>query len=213
MGRGARRERERDARESGRLPPGQALTDRWPVLSMTPAPRFDPVTWRFRVSGLVERPLTLDWEEFLALPSVEVRSDIHCVTRWSKLDNPWEGVSFRAVEDRVQPLPEAQFVVFKCMVPYSSNLPLEACLADDVLFAYKHDGLPLEPEHGGPLRLVVPEVYFWKSAKWVNRVEFMAKDQLGTWEKLGYHNEGDPWKEQRNSLNLKLRIPKRFRSS
>jgi DMSO/TMAO reductase YedYZ molybdopterin-dependent catalytic subunit len=199
------------ARDQGRLPPGQALTEKWPVLSATPPPRFKPNNWRFRVTGLVERPLSLTYAEFLDLPHVEVRSDIHCVTRWSRLDNLWEGVSFRTVAEIAQPKPEARFVLFRCMVPYSSNLPLDDCMDDDVLFAHTHDGLPLLPEHGWPLRLVVPKRYFWKSAKWVNSVEFMDKDQLGFWEKLGYHNEGDPWAEQRRSLNLSLRVPKRFR--
>lgn len=213
MDRNTRQERERAARDAGRLPPGQALTDRWPVLSATPAPRFNPDNWRFRVTGLVEKPLTLKYDDVLALPQTETRSDIHCVTRWSKLDNLWEGVAFRTIAEMVQPRPEARFVHFRCMVPYSSNLPLETCLQDDVLFAHSHDGVPLLPDHGWPLRLVVPAVYFWKSAKWVNRVEFMDKDQLGFWEKMGYHNEGDPWKEQRNALNLALRVPKRFRKS
>lgn len=181
------------------------------MLSTTGAPRFDPDTWRFTVMGLVERPLTLSYWEFLKLPHVEVTSDIHCVTRWSRLDNVWEGVLFRTIADMVGPLPEAEFVFFRCMVPYSVNLPLEACLDDDVLFAHTHDGLPLTPQHGWPLRLVVPKRYFWKSAKWVNGVELMEKDKLGYWEKLSYHNEGDPWKEQRRSLNLGLRVPKRFR--
>ncbi len=160
----------------------------------------------------MERPLELTYSEFLRLPHLEVTSDIHCVTRWSRLDNVWEGVSFRTIADLVRPRPEARFVLVHCMVPYSSNLPLETCLDEDVLFAHSHDGLPLLPDHGWPLRLVVPKLYFWKSAKWVNGVEFMDKDQLGFWEKLGYHNEGDPWKEQRRSLNLTLRVPKRFRS-
>ncbi|HZU11400.1 MAG TPA: sulfite oxidase-like oxidoreductase [Chloroflexota bacterium] len=207
-----RRERERAARQSGRLPPGQALTERWPVLSATPPPRFDKDRWRFRVHGLVDHARTLTYDEFVDLPHVEVRSDIHCVTRWSRLDNVWEGVAFRTIAELVQPRPEARFVLVRCMVPYSSNLPLEECLRDDVLFAHSHDGRPLLPEHGWPLRLVVPQRYFWKSAKWVNEVLFMDKDQLGFWEKLGYHNVGDPWKEQRNALNLRLRIPRRFRT-
>ena len=211
MGRDGQRRREQQAREEGRLPPGQALTDKWPILSTTFAPRFDPDTWRFRVFGLVEEPLTFTYNGFLRLPHVEVRSDIHCVTRWSRLDNLWEGVAFRTIAEMAKPLPEARFVKVRCMVPYSANLPLETCLNDDVLFAHSHDGLPLLPDHGWPLRLVVPEVYFWKSAKWANSVEFMDKDQLGYWEKLGYHNEGDPWKQQRRSLNLGLRIPRRFR--
>jgi DMSO/TMAO reductase YedYZ molybdopterin-dependent catalytic subunit len=165
------------------------------------------------VSGCVEHPFELTYAQFLELPHVEVRSDIHCVTRWSRLDNLWEGVPFRTIAEMAQPAPDAEFVLFRCMVRYSVNLPLDICMAEDVLFAWLHDGIPLTPEHGWPLRLVVPARYFWKSAKWVNSVEFMQKDQLGYWEKIGYHNEGDPWKEQRNALNLKLRVPKRFRSS
>ena len=211
MDRRDRREREKEARESGRLPPGQALTDKWPVLSTTLAPRFDLERWRFTVSGTVARPLSLTYAQFLELPHTETRSDIHCVTRWSRLDNRWEGVAFRTIADLVQPTPATAFVFFRCMVPYSTNLPLATCLADGVLFAHTHDGLPLLPEHGWPLRLVVPQLYFWKSAKWVNQVLFLEKDQLGYWEQIGYHNEGDPWKHQRHSLNLALRIPKRFR--
>jgi DMSO/TMAO reductase YedYZ molybdopterin-dependent catalytic subunit len=206
-----RRQQERAARETGRLPPGQALTTKWPVLSTTPPPRVDLDRWRFRVTGLVENPVELTYNQFLGLEHTEVMSDIHCVTRWSKLDNLWEGVPFRVLADLVRPKPEARFVLFRCMVPYSTSLPLETCLEDDVLFAHTHDNLPLLPEHGWPLRLVVPKIYFWKSAKWVNGAEFMDQDQLGFWEKIGYHNEGDPWKEQRRSLNLGLRIPKRFR--
>src|SRR5579884_1913781 len=204
MDRNERRQREREARDSGRLPPGQALTNHWPVLSATPPPRFNPDKWRFRVGGLVQHPLDLIYDDLLRLPHVEVESDIHCVTRWSRFDNLWEGVSFRSIAEIVQPLPEARFVLFRCMVPYSTSLPLEVCMDDNVLFAHTHDGLPLLPEHGWPLRLVVPNRYFWKSAKWVNRVQFLDKDQLGFWEKIGYHNEGDPWKEQRNALNLAL---------
>jgi DMSO/TMAO reductase YedYZ molybdopterin-dependent catalytic subunit len=212
MDRKERRQREQAAREAHRLPPGQALTDRWPVLSTTAPPRVDLDRWRFRVSGLVEQPLVLTYSELLKLPHIEVTSDIHCVTRWSRLDNQWEGVAFRTIAELARPLAEAHFVLFRCLVPYSANLPLQTCLDEDVLLAHTHDGLPLLPEHGWPLRLVVPKVYFWKSAKWVNSVEFMAKDQLGFWEKLGYHNDGDPWRQERRSLNLGLRVPKRFRS-
>jgi DMSO/TMAO reductase YedYZ molybdopterin-dependent catalytic subunit len=211
MDRQERRRREQAARDEGRLPRGQALTERWPVLSTSSPPRFDPETWRCRVTGLVEKEIELTYSQFLQLPHVEVVSDIHCVTRWSRLDNLWEGVSFRTIAGLARPLPQSRFVLFRCMVRYSTNLPLEVCMDDDVLFAHSHDGVPLLPEHGWPLRLVVPKRYFWKSAKWVNRVEFMDKDQLGYWEQIGYHNEGDPWKEQRNALNLGLRIPKRFR--
>lgn len=206
-----RRQREREAREAGRLPPGQALTDRMPVLSTTRPPKFNPETWRFTVGGLLEHPLELTYSEFLALQHIETTSDIHCVTRWSRLDTQWEGVQFRTIAEMVQPLPEAAYVLFRCMVPYSSNLPLDECMDPTVLFAHTMDGVPLLPEHGWPLRLVAPKLYFWKSAKWVNRVDFLDKDQLGFWEKLGYHNGADPWAEQRKSLNLGLRVPKRFR--
>jgi DMSO/TMAO reductase YedYZ molybdopterin-dependent catalytic subunit len=205
------RRREEVARAAGRLPPGQALTEKWPVFTAAGPPQFDPVTWRFQVTGLVDQPLSFTYDEFLALPQVEAVSDIHCVTRWSRFDNTWEGIAFRTVAELARPKPEAKFVLFKCMAPYSSNIPLEACMDEGVLFAHSHDGVPLLPQHGWPLRLVVPQLYFWKSAKWVNRVEFLAQDQLGFWEKLGYHNEGDPWKQQRRALNLALRIPKRFR--
>jgi DMSO/TMAO reductase YedYZ molybdopterin-dependent catalytic subunit len=183
------------------------------VLSTTGPPRFNPESWRFRVTGLVDSPFELTYREFLELPHVETRSDIHCVTRWSKLDNAWQGVSFRTIAELAHPRSEARFALFRCMVPYSVNLPLALCMEDGVLFAHAHDGLPLLPEHGWPLRLVVPQRYFWKSAKWVNSVELLEKDQLGFWEKIGYHNEGDPWKEQRRSLNLSLRVPKRFRKT
>jgi DMSO/TMAO reductase YedYZ molybdopterin-dependent catalytic subunit len=206
-----RRRLENEARERGRLPPGQALTDRWPILSTSSPPRVDLDSWRLRVFGLVASPFELTYTEFLALPQVEITSDIHCVTRWSRLHNLWEGVAFRTIADLARPGPDAQFAFFRCLVPYSVNLPLADLLGDDVLLAHSHDGLPLLPEHGWPLRLVVPQRYFWKSPKWVKSVEFMDKDQLGYWERLGYHNEGDPWQEQRRSLNLGLRVPKRFR--
>lgn len=211
MSRQARRDREREAREAGRLPPGQALTEGWPVLSMLSPRQVSLDRWRFRVSGLVKTPLELTYAQFLDLPHVEVQSDIHCVTRWSRLDNLWEGVAFRTIADLAGPTADARFVIARCLVPYTVNLPIEACLEDDVLFAHTHDGTPLLPQHGWPLRLVVPQRYFWKSAKWVNSIEFADKDQLGSWEKLGYHNDGDPWQEQRRSFNLGLRVPKRFR--
>ncbi len=211
MERRERRRQEAAAREAGRLPPGQALTEKWPVLSVNRPPPLDPATWRFTVTGLVDTPISLTYYEFLDLPQVKTTSDIHCVTRWSRLDNHWEGVSFRTIADIVRPVENARFVLFGCMVPYSTNLPLSECMEEGVLFAHSHDGLPLLPEHGWPLRLIVPQLYLWKSAKWVNSLKFLDKDQLGYWEKIGYHNEGDPWKEQRRSLNLGLRVPKRFR--
>jgi DMSO/TMAO reductase YedYZ molybdopterin-dependent catalytic subunit len=180
-----------------RLPPGQTLVQKWPVLHDGPIPPFDPRTWTLRIFGLVEEPITLTYDEFMKLPKVEVVSDIHCVTRWSLFDNRWEGVSFKEVMKLVKPKPEAKFVMIHADVDYTTNLPLEVLLDDDVLFAYRRNGEYLALEHGWPLRLVVPKRYFWKSAKWVRGLEFIAEDKPGFWESRGYHNEGDPWKEER----------------
>jgi DMSO/TMAO reductase YedYZ molybdopterin-dependent catalytic subunit len=185
--------------EPQRLPPGQAQTRKWPVLTFGEAPRIDLASWRFRLFGKVAQERSLSWEEFSALPRVERVSDIHCVTRWSRLDNRWEGVLASDVVRLAQPQPGARFVMVHGYGDYTTNLPLEALLHDDVLFALAHDGKPLEPEHGGPLRLVVPRLYFWKSAKWVNGLEFMERDRAGLWERNGYHMHGDPWKEERHS--------------
>jgi len=184
-------------KREGRLPPGQALTLEWPVLHHGSVPRFDSETWDFRTFGLVERPLRLTWEEFLNLPRVEVTADFHCVTRWSRFDNRWEGVPFRAIGDRTKPRPEATHVLVHAEEGFTANVPLPDLLADDVLFAFQHDGEPLPAEHGGPLRLVVPKLYAWKSAKWVRGLEFLPHDRAGFWEQNGYHMYGDPWKEQR----------------
>jgi DMSO/TMAO reductase YedYZ molybdopterin-dependent catalytic subunit len=180
-----------------RIPPGQVLTEKWPVLHYGPVPKVDLAHWSFRIWGLVAQPLEWTWEQFLSLPSVESVSDIHCVTRWSRLDNRWRGVPVREVLARARPLPQARFVLAHAEYGYTANLPLEALLDDDVLLAYEHDGQPLTPEHGFPLRLVVPKRYFWKSAKWVRGLELLAEDRLGFWEQLGYHNDADPWQEQR----------------
>ena len=180
-----------------RLPPGQYLTEKWPVLHVGPVPRFDPKTWDFRVTGLVERPLRLTWDEFNILPRVKSVSDIHCVTTWSRYDNTWEGVGTREVLARARAKPEARFVLVRAENDYTANLPLEAFLAEGALFATHHNGAPLEPDHGHPLRLVVPTLYFWKSAKWVRGVEVMAEDRLGFWEERGYSNGADPLKEER----------------
>jgi DMSO/TMAO reductase YedYZ molybdopterin-dependent catalytic subunit len=182
-----------------RLPPGQVLTEKWPVLHYGNVPRVDLATWDLRVHGLVERPARWTYNEFLALPQVEVGSDIHCVTRWSRFDNRWQGVSFKEVLRRVQVRPEARFAVIHAEQGFTTNLPLAELSQDDVLFAHKHDGADLTPDHGWPLRLVVPRRYFWKSAKWVRAVEFTADDQPGFWERNGYHNEADPWQEERFS--------------
>lgn len=188
---------EEKMRRDGRLPPGQSLTLKWPVLHYADIPRFDPEIWEFRTSGLVEVPLKLGWKEFLALPRVQVTSDFHCVTRWSRFDNHWEGVSSRAIFDQTRPKPEASHVMVYGAEGYATNIPLKDLLADDVLFALKHDGEALTPEHGGPMRLVVPKLYGWKSAKWVRGLEFLKHDRAGFWEQNGYHMYGDPFKEQR----------------
>jgi len=182
-----------------RLPPGQVHTDKWPVLHYGSVPRVDLARWDFRVFGLVEQPVRWTYEEFLALPQVQVRSDIHCVTRWSRFDNLWQGVSFKEVLARVQVRPEARFAVIHAEQGFTSNLALSELSQDDVLFAHRHDGQDLTPEHGWPLRLVVPRRYFWKSAKWVRGVELVAEDRPGFWEQNGYHNEADPWREERFS--------------
>jgi DMSO/TMAO reductase YedYZ molybdopterin-dependent catalytic subunit len=180
-----------------KTPPGQFVTDKFPVLSYGSTPRVDLKEWRFRVTGRVEQEMEWTWEEFLALGHIIVTADFHCVTQWSRLDNTWEGVPFREVMQRVRPLPLARYVMVHCYGGYTANLSLEALTEADVLFANRHDGQPLAPEHGGPLRLVVPKRYGWKSAKWVRGLELLDKDQPGFWEGRGYHMEGDPWKEQR----------------
>ncbi|CAA9534886.1 MAG: hypothetical protein AVDCRST_MAG49-340 [uncultured Thermomicrobiales bacterium] len=180
-----------------RTPPGQHLTRRWPVLHYGDIPAFDPTTWDFRVFGVVERELRYDWAAFQALPRTTVHADMHCVTRWSKLDNDWEGVSGRSVAEAAGVRPAARFVVFHCDGGYTANIPLAVFEDDDVLFALKHDGAVLTPEHGYPVRVVVPKRYGWKSAKWVRGVEFLAEDRQGFWERYGYSNSADPWREER----------------
>jgi DMSO/TMAO reductase YedYZ molybdopterin-dependent catalytic subunit len=188
---------EKAADGQDRLPPGQFLTQKWPVLHVGPVPAFVPEAWDFRVTGLVERPVRFTWGEFGALPQVHRVSDIHCVTTWSKYDNAWDGVATREIAARAGVKPEACFVIVHSENGYTTNLPLDAFLAEDALFAIHHDGAPLEPDHGYPLRLVVPALYFWKSAKWVRGIEFVAGDRPGFWEERGYNNHGDPWKEER----------------
>jgi DMSO/TMAO reductase YedYZ molybdopterin-dependent catalytic subunit len=195
---------EKKMRQQGRLPPGQSATIKWPVLHEGEIPAFDPAAWDFRIGGLVEAPLALTWAELTALPQVEVRSDFHCVTRWSTFDNVWEGVALRAVLERARPRPEARYVMVaghRGDNPhgYTTNVPLADLDRDDVLFARKNRGEDLPPEHGGPLRLVVPHLYAWKSCKWVRGLIFMDEDRPGYWEQLGYHSYGDPFREQRFS--------------
>ncbi|HKZ07576.1 MAG TPA: sulfite oxidase-like oxidoreductase [Methylomirabilota bacterium] len=182
-----------------RVPPGQVLTEKWPVLTYGVTPRFDPRRWSFRCFGLVAEDVAWTWDEFLALPRTEVRCDIHCVTRWSRLDNRFEGVSIHEIVRRVRVAPAARFVRVHADPDYTTNLPLDELLQDDVLLALSHDGQPLTPEHGGPLRLVVPRLYFWKSAKWLRAFEFLDVNPPGFWEVNGYHMHADPWKEERYS--------------
>jgi len=184
---------------AARVPPGQTLTSKWPVLTYGMTPRFDPATWSFRCFGLVEAEQSWTWPEFLALPMTNVTCDIHCVTRWSRLDNRFEGVPVREILQRVRVRPEAKFVLIHADPDYTTNQPLAELDGDDVLLAVKHDGRPLEPDHGGPCRLVVPKLYFWKSAKWVRGFEFLDVNPPGFWEQNGYHMHADPWAEERYS--------------
>ena len=180
-----------------RLPPNQRITSKFPVLHVGPVPKFDLNAWDFVVEGLVSNSVRLTYEEFLKLPRVASVSDFHCVTGWSRLDNKWEGVSFKTICDLVKLLNKARFVTVVAEGDYTTSLPLEDLLDDDVLLAYRLGDRPLEPEHGGPLRLVVPKKYAYKSAKWVRKLRFTEKQELGYWEKRGYSNTADPWKEER----------------
>ncbi len=180
-----------------RIPPGQYLTEKFPVLHYGSVPKVDLARWDFRVFGAVENPFTLRWDEFRTLPRKTVTTDIHCVTRWSKLDTAWEGVPIQAVLELARLRLEAAFAVAHCEQGYTANLPLPVLDDDDVLLADTYAGQPLEPEHGYPLRLLVPKRYFWKSAKWLRGLEFLDRDRLGFWERYGYHNDADPWKEER----------------
>jgi DMSO/TMAO reductase YedYZ molybdopterin-dependent catalytic subunit len=183
----------------GHLPPGQVLTQKFPVLHYGNTPHIDLKDWRLKVWGLVEEPREWTWEEFMGLPRQRQLCDIHCVTRWSKLDTVWVGVPFREIVRRVKPKPEANFVMEHAYDGYTTNMALEELLNDDVLLAFSYDDKPVEPEHGGPLRMLVPKLYFWKSAKWLRGLEFMAENKSGFWETYGYHMHGDPWSEERFS--------------
>jgi DMSO/TMAO reductase YedYZ molybdopterin-dependent catalytic subunit len=180
-----------------RLPPGQKLTDGFPVLDLGVQPDIPAAEWRLKLDGLVERPAELTWAQFNGLPPVEDVSDFHCVTTWSKYDCRWGGVAFTTLYELVQPTPEARFVYFTSYDGYSTNLPLAACLDDDVLVATSFDGAPLAREHGGPARVIVPKLYAWKGAKFVSGITFLAEDKLGFWEVRGYSNTADPWTEDR----------------
>lgn len=191
--------KERDPALAERIPPGQYRTEKFPVLHYGSVPRTDLATWDFKVFGLVDSPFTLTWEQFRALPRKTVATDIHCVTRWSKLDTTWEGVPIQEILSLAQLRPTVSHVVAHAEQGYTANLPLDVLDDDDVLLADTFDGAPLELEHGYPLRLLVPKRYFWKSAKWIRGLEFLDHDQLGFWERYGYNNDADPWKEERFS--------------
>jgi DMSO/TMAO reductase YedYZ molybdopterin-dependent catalytic subunit len=187
-----------DTRRKERLPPNQSRTKKWPVLDAHGAPTISAEDWKLEITGLVRTPLSFDWKTFRALPRVKVFADMHCVTQWSRLGNLWEGVSTRKLVERAGVTEQAHYVV---MLGYdhgfTTNLPLEAFLSDDALLTDLHDGEPISLEHGGPVRLIVPQLYAWKSAKWIRKLEFVADDRAGFWEEEGYHMLGDPWKEQR----------------
>src|SRR6476659_6128666 len=183
--------------DPARLPPGQYLTEKWPVLHAGTVPRTDLATWNFKISGEVEEPLTLTYDELQALPQTEITVDIHCVTRWSRFDTSFRGVHWRELAKLVQPRPSARYVLAHAEQGFTANIPLEALEDESALLAYEADGAPLTPDHGRPLRLVVPSRYFWKSAKWLRGLELLSADQPGFWERYGYHNDADYWQEQR----------------
>ncbi len=194
-----RRSKEDRERHGVRLPPGQKLTDGWPVLHYGGIPDIDLATWKFSIVGMVEEELHFTWEEFLALPQETLRSDIHCVTHWSKFDNDWTGVKFTELMKRVTPRLEAKHIMVHSFGGYTTNVSLDELMDDDVILAHQHNGQPLTKEHGWPMRLVVPKLYFWKSAKWVRGLVFMDAEKAGFWENYGYHIHGDPWAEERYS--------------
>ncbi len=183
--------------DPGRIPPGQYYTERFPVLHAGTVPRTDLAEWDFTVEGLVASPQRWVYQDMLSMPVARRTFDIHCVTKWSKLDTDWEGIPVADVMSRIEPLPTATHVLVVAEHGFTANLPLADFLADDNLLAYRFGGEPLDPEHGWPLRLVVPHLYFWKSVKWVRGLRFLGQDEPGFWERNGYHMYGDPWKEQR----------------
>ena len=183
-----------DTRRPNRIPPGQSRTKKWPVLDASGPPRIDSANWRLQLSGLLRNEISLTYDQFQKLPRVRVFADFHCVTRWSRLDNVWSGVSTREIARLAGVKPEAKFVLALAYdYGWTTNVPLEYFLKEDSLFAWAHDGQPIAPEHGGPVRLIIPQLYAWKSAKWVKGVRFLEQDQAGFWEEGGYHMRGVPW--------------------
>jgi DMSO/TMAO reductase YedYZ molybdopterin-dependent catalytic subunit len=188
---------EREKAVADRLPPGQYLTEKWPVLHYGKVPKVDLATWDFQIDGLVERPVRLTYEQFKGLPRKQVQADVHCVTRWSLLDSSWEGVPVAEVLMLVTLKPEATHVMVRAEHGFTANLSLDDFVHDENMLVDTRNGEPISPEHGWPLRLFVPHLYFWKSAKWVRGLQFMAGDKPGFWEQYGYHMRGDPWQEER----------------
>ena len=197
VSRGFRGRRRATTDQATRLPPGQYAEPGFPVLTAGPTPRVDLDAWRLKVEGLVKTPREWTWEEIHALPGSTFEGDIHCVTRWSKLGTSFAGVSVDTLLEAVEPRPEATHVVASCYGGYTTNLPLDDVRGGKAWVAWDHEGAPLPPEHGGPARLLVPHLYFWKSAKWVAGLRLLDHDAPGFWESLGYHNRGDPWREER----------------
>lgn len=187
------------ASPADRLPPGQRLVENWPVLDLGIQPEIAREKWELTIAGLVENPLRLDWKTFSRLPQIESVSDIHCVTTWSRYDNVWTGVPAAEILKRVRPRPDARFVILHSYDGYTTNVPIEVFADDDVLLAHSWQGEPLTREHGAPVRMIIPKRYFWKSAKWLRRIDFSATDSPGFWEVRGYNNNADPWMEERYS--------------
>jgi DMSO/TMAO reductase YedYZ molybdopterin-dependent catalytic subunit len=198
LGDRGKRQAEKLGVDPSRVPPGQYLTERFPVLTVGPNPKYDLANWDLAIFGGVENRLRLSWDELMAMPQKEVKTDIHCVTRWSKLDTVWRGVAVTDLLDRAGVKPDVTHVMAYSDGGYTTNMPLEVITDDDVLVAHTFGGKPLEREHGAPLRLLVPKRYFWKSAKFLRKLELMPADRMGFWELNGYHNDADPWREQRH---------------
>ncbi|MHB1572268.1 MAG: sulfite oxidase-like oxidoreductase [Solirubrobacteraceae bacterium] len=187
--------------DPSRVPPGQSPTVKWPVLSLGATPRVSTDQWLLSIDGAVRGPYVLDWEAFQSIAQAAWEGDIHCVTRWSRFDTRWRGVSVRELIERAGPTSEATHLLAHCYGGYTTNMPLSDVLDHPALIAYEADGEPLQADHGGPARLLVPHLYLWKSAKWIRRLELLDHDELGFWERNGYHHRGDPWREERYSVD------------